>query len=327
MLGIGVDLGGSHYEVGLIDLERGKLVRSLSKEINPDLHWRDHLEEIGEGIRVLLEEGNFRDKFADVFSGSLGIALPGNVSPDGNTCFKCPNLKEWRYVPLARALREILREKLGLDVHVFGVNDVNAAAYAEYKLSVKDDSVTMLYVAVGTGVGGGIISKGELIVGARGLAGEIGHLPLDLSPSAPLCGCGARGCLETYASAKGITRESERLLGEPLSPKELYDLAQREDERSKIAREIFFKAGYYLGVGIVAVSYVVDLDMVVLGGGVMRGAAFILPGIFSAIEERLKMRELKVEDFVRLGSIDRPQTIGAALIGYEKMREKKVEQE
>ncbi len=312
---LGIDLGGSHFEVGLVDIETGAEISSVREKVDPQLHWREHLKDIVEAISKLSE--NTPDLFENV--SKVGIALPGNVSPRGDICYKCPNLLKWRDVPVSEFLRDLLKQYLKRDFQVVAINDVNAAAIGEYHFNVKvllnKPPASMLYIAVGTGVGGGIVLNGKLLVGPRGLAGEIGHLPLDSSPDAPICGCGSKGCLETQASAKAITRKASERLGHNYTPRELYNLILKtpDSQEASIAKDIFREAGYFLGLGIIAVSYVVDIDVVVLGGGVMGASEYILPGIYEALDEKFKMYPGDPKDMILLGKLDSPQVLGSAL--------------
>ena len=253
----------------------------------------------------------------------VGIALPGNVLPDMRVCHRCPNLPDWLDVnvaeELSRRLRRVL-EGVGIsEVEVRAVNDVNAATWGEYvhllKQGLVDEDVHMLHIAIGTGVGGGLILGGKLLVGRRGLAGEIGHITVDPSDEAPLCGCGNRGCLEAHASAKAIRRKVKERLGLDIDVKELAEMARKGAGK---AIEIFEEVGRFLGIGIAAINYVVDLDIVVLSGGVSRAFDLLGPALKEELSRRVKMVQVKPDEMIRLAVLEKPHLIGAALLGAER---------
>lgn len=228
---------------------------------------------------------------------AIGVACAGIVGARDGRLGRSPNLPGWQH------------RNLAADMHVaFGelpttfVNDVNAAVYGEWRLGAGRGCRHLVMIALGTGVGGGVICGGRLLTGARDAAGEIGHMVLD--PDGPLCNCGNRGCLEAYAGATGMGRRAIELAAPPgaASPEfralvgdgtvradlaELHTLAEAGDTA---ARELFAWAGRALGQAVANCVNVLDPDAVIIGGGVARAGRFILePCIATA--RRLIMAE------------------------------------
>ncbi len=174
------------------------------------------------------------------------------------------------------------------------LNDAQSAALGEYWNGAGRGVENLIYITVGTGIGGGIILGGKLYRGIEGLSAEVGHQVIDLD--GPPCYCGAHGCLEALAAAPAIKRaareratpEGQMLAlvnGDPelLSPRVVYLAAHRGDET---ARAILHQTGHYLGVGIANLLNVLAPDIVVLGGGVMQGWDAIAPSMLETIHAR-----------------------------------------
>jgi len=185
-----------------------------------------------------------------------------------------PQLPSWWDFNLRDCLAELTRRPVFLN------NDANAAAYGEFWLGSGRSVSSMVLLTLGTGVGGGIISEGQLINGANSFGGEFGHLLVDPSPDARLCGWGGgRGQLEAYASAtavairtrqrlaQGAASELAKVEGE-VTPLDVYHAASRDDP---LALEIVDEAARWLGVGVTSIVHVLDPGMVVIGGAMTFG--------------------------------------------------------
>jgi glucokinase len=203
-----------------------------------------------------------RDLLAPDVDG-VGVAVPG-VVVDGVVQYST-NVA-WADVPL----RETLEDALNVPVVV--ANDVNAAA-----VGVGGD---LLYVALGTGIGGALVVGGELIEGARGLAGEIGHVPV--WPDGEPCACGQRGCLETYASASSVVRR----YGGVTSAAEL--VARLDGDPA--AREVWDAATTALGIALASATLLLDPPRIVLGGGLAGAGAALVEPVRAELARRLAWR-------------------------------------
>jgi glucokinase len=230
-----------------------------------------------------------------VLSG-VGLACAGIVSPGTGRLGRSPNLPGWEGIDLAGSLRSAFD---GLPVAI--ANDVNAALYGEWRLGAGRGCRDLVMIALGTGVGGGVLVGGSLVTGARDGAGEIGHMVLDLA--GPVCSCGNRGCLEAFAGEVGLVRRARELAGRDdagaayralaggpdsaLDAGRLHDLAVRGDRTAAL---LFREAGERLGQAVASLVNVLDPDRVIIGGGVARAGDLILEPC-RAVARRLVMAE------------------------------------
>ena len=219
----------------------------------------------------------------------IGIGLG---APNGNyykgTIEQPPNLS-WKYVDVVAMLRRWYSIPVAL------TNDANAAALGEMLFGAAKGMKDFIVITLGTGLGSGIVANGELIYGHDGFAGEIGHTIVD--PNGRQCGCGRRGCLETYASASGIRRTVEELLKMPAPPSELreisldqitskrvFEAAQRGD---KLALEAFELTGRYLGMKLADSVAHTSPEAIILFGGLAAAGDFIFSPTKKYMEEFL----------------------------------------
>lgn len=279
---IGVDLGGSNLRIGAYS-ESGVALGSLAFETNPSQGHGPVIDRMCDAIRSLREEISGEAEFAGV-----GIGSPGPLSlPDG-VLHNPPNLPGWDGVELRREVTERLPWSVWVD------SDANVAALAECRLGAGSeygvDSLCM--ITLGTGVGGGIVLEGRLWEGLNGAAGEVGHGPLILD--GPQCNCGARGCLELYASATGVVRRAGELGLIPASSDAseadqgiltAARVAELAAQRNTVARQIYEEAGYALGLGIANLINVLNLPLYTIGGGVSAAWELFAPRMFATIEE------------------------------------------
>lgn len=264
-LTIGVDVGGTKIAGGLVD--RDGTVLETRKTESP-------AEDAGEIVASIAEM--VADLRGDHEVVGIGISAAGFIDAARATVLFAPNLA-WR----DEELKERLESSCGTSVVV--ENDGNAAAWGEFTHGAAEDADDLLMVAVGTGVGGGIVVDGELYRGGFGIAGEIGHIRVEREGR--LCGCGQRGCLEQYGSGSALVEQTklaavaepsaaatllERSNGDPeqIEGPMITELARAGDDFS-IAR--LAELGSWLGEGCAQLAAVVDPGVIVVGGGV--GAA------------------------------------------------------
>lgn len=206
---------------------------------------------------------------------AIGVSSPGPLDPRAGIVMAPPNMKEWRDFPLSARLNEHFRVPVFLD------NDANLAGLAEWKFGAGRGHRNVLYLTVSTGIGGGVIIEDRLLQGHHGLAAELGHLTLDPSPSAPLCGCGFRGHLEAFSSGMAIEHyAAEQLaagrkssLNDKPSARKIAEAAEEGDE---LGREAYARAGEYLGIGVANYLHIFDPSIVILGGGVSMSGSLLL---------------------------------------------------
>jgi glucokinase len=225
---------------------------------------------------------------------AAGLGVPGLVDRDSGVTRFLPNLPtQWRGVAAAR----ILCESLGYPVYL--LNDARIATLGEMTFGMGRKGGTMLFLTLGTGIGGGVVIDGKLRLGPLGAAGELGHQTI--LPDGPLCGCGNHGCLETLASGPAIGAEGVRLLRSGLAPK-LHELvggnaddvtprqmALAAEAGDAAVREVIMRAAVYLGIGIANMVSAIHPDLVVLGGGVASIGPLLLDTVRATVRCRVRM--------------------------------------
>lgn len=214
------------------------------------------------------------------------VASPGPLDRARGIIFSPPNMPGWETV----ALKDELEHRLGIPVIV--ENDANAAALGEFRFGAARGTRNAVYMTISTGVGGGVVSDGRLLVGTSGTAGEIGHMTIDRH--GPVCGCGNVGCLEASGSGTAIARRFKEAVGtgretslvrETPTAAEIADAARAGDS---LAREIFLDAADAIGTGVANAINLFNPDVVVLGGGVSKTGRLL----FDTVEDVAARRAL-----------------------------------
>ena len=243
----------------------------------------------------------------------LGVATPGWVDTRRGIVPAAPQLVGWRDVPLV----EMLQERLGLTVLL--ENDANAAALGENVFGAGRGTRHMLYITVSTGVGGGIIADGCLYGGAKGSAGEIGHMIVD--PSGPPCGCGKHGCLESLSSGTAIALRAAQAADRGDSAA-LAGIKEREGRVSArlvaeaarqgdaVSAAIYEEAGRFLGIALANTVNLFSPEAIVLGGGVMQAKDLFLPRAEATMREFALDEPLKYMRLVEAELGDRAGVMG-----------------
>jgi len=201
----------------------------------------------------------------------VGVAAPGPLDPRRGMVYGAPNLPGWHAVPL----RDRLAEALGCLVYVG--NDANLGAIGEWRHGAGRGVENLMYLNIGTGIGAGVIADGRLLLGARGLAAELGHMTVE--PEGPVCGCGLRGHLEAVASGPALARQAlERVqAGEPSSlvsdirsGKHVggTDVGVAAQAGDPLALDIVIRAGEAIGRHLASLVHAFNPEVIVLGGGV-----------------------------------------------------------
>ena len=271
--GFGVDVGGTTIKMGLLDAE-GTLIEKREIPTHIQNHGEAILPEIAAEIDAWMQERNLAK--SEILG--IGIGVPGPVDEDGRIN-RCVNLN-WDVFNL----HEELNRLTGLCVKAG--NDANVAALGEAWKGGGKGCRSAVFVTLGTGVGGGVVINGEIVSGAHGAGGEIGHITVS-DPEKALCTCGKFGCLEQYASANGIVRVTEKRLRETgadsllravdtITCKSVFDAARRQDAFAVETLEQVFD---YLGEALASICCVCDPQCIIFGGGVSREGEFLLDGV------------------------------------------------
>ncbi|MCI8310869.1 MAG: ROK family glucokinase [Lachnospiraceae bacterium] len=265
----GIDVGGTTVKMGLFQID-GELLDKWEIPTRTEDGGKAILPDIASSVLAKLQEkGIEKEEVAGV-----GIGVPGPINAEG-TVPHTANLG-WGYKEVTRELEELT----GFICR--GGNDANVAALGELWKGAAAGHKNGVMVTLGTGVGGGIIVDGKIVVGTHGAGGEIGHIHVD-DAIPGFCGCGNQGCLEQVASANGIVylakwmhREAPcdtSLSIESMSAKDIWDAVKAKDN---FACEVAERFGKYLGLGLANIASTVDPEVFVIGGGVSKAGTVIL---------------------------------------------------
>ncbi|HYG12524.1 MAG TPA: ROK family protein [Methylophilaceae bacterium] len=299
---IGIDIGGTNLRVGVV--EDGRIVHEQRSHADfsgicrthaPATAWQIIIETLAAALRPVL------DSYLQV--ASVGIGFPGFIDPVSGNIAQSPNLPGLRDVDLARDLAQALGRPVIVE------NDALAAAYGEFRL-IEPQSGNLVYIGLGTGVGGGLIVAGQPYAGQHGVAMEIGHIIVE-TEGRP-CGCGNRGCLEQYASASAVSLSYRESTDRDLDAQAIATLAHGGDLD---ALQAYAEAGARLGQVVAHLAKTLDVGDIIIGGGM--SAAWSL--MQTAFDERLQrdlIPVLRGRLAVRVSaSGDQAGIIGAALLG------------
>jgi glucokinase len=238
------------------------------------------------------------------------LGAPGIIARDQGTVVSSPNLPGWRDVPLRRLVAEAVGMPVSLE------NDANAAAYGEYWRGAGRGCASMVLLTLGTGVGGGLVLGGSLWRGADGMAGEIGHITIE--PGGRTCRCGNAGCLETYASATGIVDRYRELAGteEGASAERIHSRALEGDAN---ARQAYREAGRALGLAFATLVNLLNLERIVIGGGVLPAWELFMPPAEQELRRRAFAAPAARVSFARAALGDLAGVTGAAGLLWEEL--------
>ena len=270
--GFGVDLGGTTVKIAFFD-EQGTMISKWEIPTVTAGGGKQILPDIAASIRQYIEQKTIDP--ASIIG--VGIGVPGPVSSKG-VVNKCINLG-WGVFNIAEELSNLV----GFPVKAG--NDANVAALGEFWKGGGKGCDNMVFVTLGTGVGGGIVVEGHLLHGTHGSGAEIGHLVLKRDETIP-CNCGKYGCVEQYCSATGIVRMAKEAMAKvtelsrlhranPLTCKDIFDAGKAGDT---LALQVLDQYYAYLGEFLANICCVVDPDAVVLGGGVSKAGQMLLDG-------------------------------------------------
>lgn len=306
---VGMDIGGTNTVMGIVD-QRGNILDTDAVKTGEYERVEDYVEAVCAKLIPLIEKHGGADKFR-----GMGIGAP-NANYYRGTIEQAPNLPWKGIVPLA----DMFKQKTGVPVAI--TNDANAAALGEMTYGAARGMKDFIMITLGTGVGSGIVTGGQMLYGHDGFAGELGHVCVDRSSDARLCGCGRRGCLEAYCSATGVARTAREVLvasaepsllrqvpAEQITSKDVYDAAVKGDA---LALDIFQRTGETLGRAIADFIAFSSPEAIVLFGGLTKAGEYIMRPIREAVEAhvmpifkgktKILFSELKDADAAVLGA-------------------------
>ena len=288
---IGIDLGGTTIGLGCYTAA-GDCTRALSVPTPQPQEPEPVLDAIAAAIAQLAPAGPF----------AIGIGTPGPADATGRIALIGINLPGWQQVPVA----DRLEARTGLPAVV--ANDANCAALGEAWLGAGRGLRDFIMLTLGTGVGGGIILNGELFVGHRGMAGELGHITI--RPDGPRCNSGNQGSLEQYLAIQAVQRRTGK------DPAELGRLAAAGDAT---ALQFWQEYGRDLGIGLASLTVVLAPQAIVIGGGIAASAAYFFPAAWTELTARVPLAESLGLKLVRAELGTQAGMAGAARLAWQQL--------
>ena len=274
MIRLGVDVGGSGIQIGVVDKEY-HIIQESSIPTRTDIPFEEQVKHITDCIVSTVQAAGLNEDDIE----SVGIGIPGIASAKTGEIIKCTNMG-WYHVPF----RDVFNRYLNKPVHID--NDANVAALAESVAGISAGTSSSVFITIGTGIGSGIIINGRIWSGAHHIGAELGHVIFDLD-GVP-CTCGNHGCLERYCSATALIRMAREAVAEQpdslilrsvnmdpsrIEAKTVFDAARQGDT---LAVSVYNRYTDYLAQAIASVVNLLDPEVIVLGGGVSKAGHFLL---------------------------------------------------
>jgi glucokinase len=266
---VGIDLGGTQLRVAVAD--DGGRIGTVVREPTEAARGREHvIKRIVEAVGSALEQARVPARRV----AALGIGLPGPVDPGQGLVISPANLPGFRNVPLNR----VLTRQTGIRSYLH--HDAHIAALGEHRRGAARGISELIYVTVSTGIGAGMLLRGELYAGAHGIGGEVGHIVVQRG--GPRCRCGNDGCVEAISSGTGIAAAARTAAAEGrdsllhgIAEPTAADVVKAARAGDELARQILETAGAYLGVALGTLVNLLNPQMIVLGGSVMKAGPLL----------------------------------------------------
>ena len=310
---IGLDLGGTNSVFGIVDA-RGNIVATTAIKTQAYPDFDDYVKASVDALMPIIDTVGGIEKIK-----ALGIGAPNGNYYNG-TIEYAANLVWQGVVPIAKKFEEVL----GIPVIV--TNDANAAAVGEFTYGVARGMKNFIMITLGTGVGSGIYINGQLVLGCDGLAGELGHLTV--VSGGRTCGCGRKGCLETYCSATGVARTAREYLDKRDTPSLLRDI-KPEDITSfevykaavagdELAKEIFEVTGSMLGEACANFALFCSPEAFIFMGGLTKAGDLLMKPLQKAYDEHV-LSVYKGKAKLMLSGLKDSETavLGASALGWD----------
>lgn len=312
---IGLDLGGTNSVFGIVDANANIVAKTSVKtkgHADVDAYINACCEALNEIIENVGGIGNIK---------AMGIGAPNGNYYSGDI-EHAANLP-WRgVIPLAKMFEE------RLNIPVVLTNDANAAAIGEMIYGAAKGMKNFIMITLGTGVGSGIVVNGQLVYGSDGFAGELGHVTVVNDGTGRICGCGRKGCLETYCSATGVARTAREFLEKSDAPTLLrdipadqitsYDVAMAAEKGDKMAKDIFDFTGRMLGAACANFAAFSSPEAFIFFGGLSKAGELLMEPLRKAYDENV-LYVYKGKARMLISELDdaKAAVLGASALGWE----------
>ena len=310
---IGCDLGGTNLRAAIVDVDSGTVLHQMSV---PTLAREGHAAVMKRMAELFLQVIQSADMNKDDIGG-IGIGVPGVLDLEKGETLFLPNLAgTWPHVPLQAVITKLTGLPTGL------LNDVRSITHGEWCFGAGRGVDTVAVFAIGTGIGGGLVINGQLHLGIGGTGGELGHMTIDYN--GPTCGCGNSGCLEAYASGPAIAAMGLKAVTQGLTTR-IADLCENDLNRitpeliaraalegDDIAKDIYERAGFYLGIAAANVCVAIGPRRIIIGGGVSRAGDLLLEPIRRTLRERVTVMPVEQVEVVQSQLGNNAGVIGVA---------------
>ena len=311
---IGLDLGGTNSEFGIVDQNANIIASTRVKTAGHGNDPNQYVDDCVAALRPIIEQVGGIEKIH-----AMGIGAPNGNYYSGAIEF-APNLPWKGKIPLA----QMFSERLGIPVRL--TNDANAAAMGEMQYGAARGMQNFIMITLGTGVGSGIVVNGQMVLGCDGMAGELGHVIVE--KDGRQCGCGRKGCLEAYCSATGVARTAREIIEKtdkptilreiPLDKIESKDVAIAAGKGDEVAKQIFEETGRILGEACANFAAFSSPEAFIFFGGLTKAGDLIMEPIKKAYEESV-LRIFKDKAKFLVSELDGAgaAVLGASALGWD----------
>jgi glucokinase len=303
---VGVDIGGTNIKLGLVNRSGTIIGRAVLSTKNLSKNKKKLIDAVCISILNLVKEQRLTPKSIL----GIGLGLPGPVDSKRGIVSFLPNIPGWKNVPL----KNIIQKRL--HIPTFIDNDVNLITLGEWKFGAGKGCQNLMCMTLGTGVGAGLILNNGLYRGEGFAAGELGHMPLN--EDGPACNCGGWACFERYVGNTTLLEKALKTF--PNSKIQLPDVYRRAEQGDRLALRFWEEAAVHIGNALVGVINLLNLRLIIIGGGVSNSFKFLGRTINGTIKARAMKVQAGMVRVVRAQLDDDAGILGAQVLVKESMR-------
>lgn len=295
---LGIDWGGTYIKAGIVDFT-GKVLEKIVYSSG----------KLKEKQAFIQEVKSLQNSFSKYRIKAIGIGAPGMINVCRGSIYYLPNIPGWNNYPI----KDILTKKL--KVPVFIDNDANIFALAEVRMGAGKGKSRAIFLTLGTGLGGSVVLNGKILEGKTS-ASELGHVPISIDGKK--CGCGGRGCIETFTGANYLLERYRKLKKNKAAPKEVKEIFYKAKEGDKDAILVWKEFSIHLGKFLSGMINIFNPEVIILGGGVSGALSFFKPYLWKTIKNQAMWPQLEGLKIVKAKLKD-PGIIGAALLAKDRI--------